>query len=278
MRHEDSHASSCGVSRLRRSATLGGLLSVFVVVAWLGWAGAADEVEVEVRQVLFDRTSNAPVVVLENEAQGKALPIWIGPFEAQAIAMELDGLSGPRPLTHDLLKTMVEVLEGAVDRVVIDDLRGQTYYATIHLRVNGAPVRIDSRPSDAIALALRVKRPIHVNGALLAGESSIDLRSRRSSEEVARVWGLTVQNVTARLAEFFDLHEANGVLVSDVSPTAEATTIKRGDIITDVHGSRVQTVADLRARAGGLDRSQPIHLGLRRQGVYLQVDLPSGSR
>jgi bifunctional DNase/RNase len=278
MRHHDTRASSCGASRFRRSATLGGLLWVFVVVAWWGWAGAADEVEVTVRRVVLDQASNAPVVVLENEAQGRALPIWVGHFEAQAIAMELEGLSGPRPLTHDLLKTVVEELEAVVDRVVIDDFRGHTYYATIHLRAGGGPVRIDSRPSDAIALALRVKRPIHVKAALLSGDGSIDLESSQSPEDVARVWGLTVQNVTRRLAECFDLSDAHGVLVSDVSPQAEATTVKRGDIITDVHGIRVQTVADLRTRAGGLDRSQPVYLGLRRQGVYLQVDLPSDGR
>ncbi len=259
--------------------TWGGALSVLVVVGWLNWAGAADEVEVKVRQVAFDQTSNSPVVLLENDERRKALPIWVGHFEAQAIAMELEGISGPRPLTHDLLKVIVDQLDGTVDRVVIEDLRGQTYYATIHIRhARGTQLRIDSRPSDAIALALRARRPIHVNGALLSGDAAIDITAPQATDEVVRIWGLTVQNVTTRLAEFFGIAEADGVLVSDVSPDAEAAMVRRGDVITQVHGTTVHTVADLRASAGGLDRTRPVHLGVLRQGVYMQVDLPSGDR
>jgi bifunctional DNase/RNase len=257
----------------------GGALSLLALVGWVVWAGAADEVEVKVRQVAFDQTSNSPVVLLENGERRKALPIWVGHFEAQAIAMELQGISGPRPLTHDLLKVIVDELDATVDRVVIEDLRGHTYYATIHIHhARGNDLRIDSRPSDAIALALRARRPIHVNGALLSGEAAIDITAAQAADEVERIWGLTVQNVTTKLAEFFGLGEADGVLVSDVSPDAEAATVRRGDVITQVHGTAVHTVADLRASAGGLDRTRPVHLGVLRQGVYIQVDLPSGDR
>ena len=156
----------------------------------------AGEVEMEVKTVAFDQASRSPVVILANEAQSKALPIWVGAFEAQAIAMEMEGMSGPRPLTHDLMKKIVEGLDAELDRVVIDDLRGHTYYATIHLWAEGDPIRIDSRPSDAIALALRFGKPIFVNGTLLTGEGAVDIRAGRLPSDVGHLWGLTLQDVT----------------------------------------------------------------------------------
>jgi bifunctional DNase/RNase len=234
-------------------------------------ADTGKELSVEVRNVAFDHTSNSPVVLLECEARGKALPIWVGHFEAQAIAMELQGLSGPRPLTHDLMKSIVETLKAEVDRVVIDDLREHTYYATIHLRTSDDRVRIDSRPSDAIALALRFDRPILVTEALLTQEGAIDLEPQEKRADVARVWGLTLQDVTANLADIFELGQAEGVLVSDVASDAVAVDVQRGDVITDVHGETVHSVTDLRTRASSMQGGGPVELGLKRRGVYMQV-------
>ncbi|MFQ5836179.1 MAG: bifunctional nuclease family protein, partial [bacterium] len=97
----------------------------------------------------------------------KTLPIWIGLFEAQAIALALENVRPPRPLTHDLAKSLIEKLEGRVDRVVISDLRHNTFYARILMRRNGEPLQVDSRPSDAIALALRLKVPIFIEETVL---------------------------------------------------------------------------------------------------------------
>jgi hypothetical protein len=255
-------------------------------LAWLIVSGAPpahaagnDEIEVEVRTIAFDHESETPVVVLESGAQQKALPIWVGPYEAQAIAREMQGISGPRPLTHDLMKSIVEELDGELDRVVIDDLRGGTYYATIHLRLGAGHVRVDSRPSDAIALALRFERPIFVTSAVLSGDATISLSPEDGSTgvEVVHLWGLTMQDVTGRLAEFFADGEGVGVLVSDVAPGVAASVVSRGDVITEVNGGKVRTVAEVRAAADSLAAGAAVHLVLGRQGVPMQVRFSPGA-
>jgi bifunctional DNase/RNase len=115
----------------------------------------------KVRRVALDQ-QNSPVVLLVDEEESIALPIWIGHAEATAIAMRLQGFQPPRPMTHDLLQSVVEHLAAKVTRVVVTEVRESTYYAEIHLAKNGNALVIDSRPSDAIALALRAEAPIFV--------------------------------------------------------------------------------------------------------------------
>jgi len=124
-------------------------------------------VEVKVVKVAIDVNSKMPVIVLKEKKGEKTLPIWIGLFEAQAIALALENVKPPRPLTHDLAKLLIEKLEGKVDRVVISDLVNNTFYARILIRRNGENLQVDSRPSDAIALALRLKVPIFIDEAVL---------------------------------------------------------------------------------------------------------------
>ena len=133
------------------------------------------EVEVEVRSVGFDNASHAPVVVLQDHDRKVALPIWIGPAEAQAIAMQMEGINPPRPMTHDLMKTILDDAGVQFDKVIIQDLKDTTYYARIYLRSGRQDLQVDSRPSDAIALAVRFHRPIYVTTALLRGGTTIDL-------------------------------------------------------------------------------------------------------
>ena len=134
------------------------------------------EIEVEVRSVGFDNASHAPVVVLQDHDRKVALPIWIGPAEAQSIAMQMEGVNPPRPLTHDLIKSILDQSGVEFERAVIQDLKESTYYARICLRAGGHDLEIDSRPSDAIALAIRFHKPIFVATGLLHGDSSIDLQ------------------------------------------------------------------------------------------------------
>ena len=150
---------------------------IAVAAAGLAWA-AADPVEVEVRGVQLDPTTGSPVVQLvEKGKAGRALPIWIGPFEAQAIALEMQGVPPPRPLTHDLMKQLVERLGGRLTRVVIGELRDNTYFATLHLqRVGGKELTVDARPSDAIALALRFHGSILVAEELFARAAAAPVR------------------------------------------------------------------------------------------------------
>ncbi len=119
-------------------------------------------IEMKVESILFDPKSNMPVVVLKSSTNSKSLPIGIGIFEASAIALKLDGIIPPRPLTHDLLKSIIEKLNAKVSKIYINGLKDNTFYARISLKVAQKELNIDCRPSDAIALALRTNSPIFV--------------------------------------------------------------------------------------------------------------------
>lgn len=133
---------------------------------------APGTVEVRVQTVAVDPRSQSHVVILEEREGARRLPIWIGVAEASSIASELQAIEAPRPNTHDLAKRLIEGLEGQVSRVVVTDLASGVYYARIVLRHAGERIEIDSRPSDAIAIALRVRAPLYVDEALF--EKALD--------------------------------------------------------------------------------------------------------
>ena len=118
--------------------------------------------EMKVKGLALEPLSNMPVIILRDEEEKRSLPIWVGLFEANAIALELEKISTPRPMTHDLIKKILESLDARVQKIVVNDVRDNTFYAVIHLRLGSADITVDSRPSDAIALALRVGAPIFV--------------------------------------------------------------------------------------------------------------------
>lgn len=124
-------------------------------------------VEMTVSELVVDTQSNTPVVVLREKDGNRMLPIWIGIMEATAIAMELEEVRFPRPMTHDLMKNLLDHLNVKVARVEVCDLRDNTYYALIHLRTGERESAVDARPSDAIALALRTRSPIYVSDKVL---------------------------------------------------------------------------------------------------------------
>ncbi|MCC6906185.1 MAG: bifunctional nuclease family protein [Anaerolineae bacterium] len=125
-------------------------------------------VRVEIDSIRVSLMSQDRVVVLKDVDSDRYLPIWIGPFEAEAIRVELQGVPVQRPLTHDLLKTVIHELGGEVDEIVVSDLRNDVFFATLKVRVNDRVIDIDSRPSDAIALGVRLKVPIYVEDAVMA--------------------------------------------------------------------------------------------------------------
>jgi bifunctional DNase/RNase len=120
-----------------------------------------------IKGLMLDPVSNSPIVVLKDDEEKFFLPIWVGIFEANAIALQLENVATPRPMTHDLLKNMIAELDGHVARVVINDLRDSTFFAQIRLLVGGKTLEVDARPSDAIALALRTEAPIYVAQSVL---------------------------------------------------------------------------------------------------------------
>jgi len=124
-------------------------------------------IEVRVAHLGLDRTTNTPVVILQEQGGDRVLPIWIGPAEASAIAMELAGMKFARPLTHDLLKLVIVGLGADLRKVIITQVKDNTYYAELHIYRGDAVVNIDARPSDSIAVALRLKAPIFTSDELL---------------------------------------------------------------------------------------------------------------
>lgn len=252
---------------------MGALLPVFF---WFALAlpacqaASSNDVEVEVRNVGFDYVANSPVVVLQNRSHSKALPIWVGRFEAQAIAMQIEGVSLPRPLTHDLMKELIERMGAVVDRVVIQDLRDSTYYALIHLEVNGRKLEIDSRPSDAIALALRVARPIFVARALMERDTVIDIEPGTAGVALAKVWGMTVQEIGQDLADALDVPVGRGVVVSEAY---DDSGVRRGDVILTVNGETVGSVDELQGKLEGLKGAKVAQVGVRRGGRELNVEI-----
>jgi bifunctional DNase/RNase len=132
-------------------------------------------VEMKVKFLTFDSTSNGFVVLLMDLANKTGLPIWIGPFEANAIAMKLKKIDSHRPMTHDLIHNILKGLASQVMKIVVNDLKENTYYALIHLNRGGEEIIIDSRPSDAIAIALAVDAPIFVSEHVIEKARTIDL-------------------------------------------------------------------------------------------------------
>lgn len=124
------------------------------------------QVEMTIKGLMMDPVTNTPIVVLQERDADRVLPIWVGVVEANAIALQVENIATARPMTHDLLRNIIQDLEGTVDRIVVSDLKEQTFYAVIHIDVHGDRLAIDARPSDAIALALRAHAPIMVEDAV----------------------------------------------------------------------------------------------------------------
>src|SRR5688572_2718975 len=130
-------------------------------------------VAMSIKGLMLDPVSNSPIVVLKDEDDKFFLPIWVGIFEANAIALQLENVTTPRPMTHDLLRNMIAELNAQVTRIVINDLRDSTFFARIGLTAGGRSLELDARPSDAIALALRTEAPIFVAQSVLEQAQTI---------------------------------------------------------------------------------------------------------
>jgi hypothetical protein len=146
------------------------------------------EVEMKIRGLMMDPVTNMPIVILKDVNGTAVLPIWVGIYEANAIALEIEKVTTPRPMTHDLLKNLLLGLEARVSKVVVSDLRDDTFYALIWLERDGQVISVDSRPSDALALALRVDCPIYVEDEVLKSSKVSGAASDKVSNEELRKW------------------------------------------------------------------------------------------
>jgi hypothetical protein len=141
------------------------------------------EREMRIRGLLMDPTTNSPIVVLKDVASDLMLPIWVGPYEANSIASEIEKIAPQRPMTHDLLRNVISQFGASVKRVVVTELRDNTFYAVIELLYEGRSILMDSRPSDAIALALRVDCPIFVREDVVQASRAAEMGRLESEPE-----------------------------------------------------------------------------------------------
>lgn len=137
-------------------------------------------IEMKIKHIAVEQESKSPIVFLTDMDETRYLPIWIGPFEAQSIVQVIEGMRTPRPMTHDLMKALIDQLGAKVQRIIISDLQDQTFFARIFLEQDGHEIEVDARPSDSLALALRSKAPIFVT------ESVVQQASYPDSEKIAR--------------------------------------------------------------------------------------------
>jgi bifunctional DNase/RNase len=146
------------------------------------------EVEMKIRGLMMDPVTNMPIVVLKDIGGSTILPIWVGIYEANAIALEIEKVSTPRPMTHDLIKTLLLGLGTGIRKVVVSELKDDTFYAVIWLDRDGDLISVDSRPSDALALALRLDCPIYVDESVLKTSQRTNAASDKINNEEWRRW------------------------------------------------------------------------------------------
>jgi len=264
--------------RVKRAGVAAGILLVTLVylsgetlakkVPSISWE-QKELLQVKVHQLVIDPTTMQPVVFLADSPEERALPIWIGPFEANAINAVIQGTQPPRPLTHDLLETIIRKTNGKVQRIVITHSKDGIYYATMVVEKEGTMVEIDARPSDSIVMALKFKAPIYVSKNLFR-EMAIPLGEQKEIEER---YGLSIQELTPLLAESFSYKSTKGILVSEVrqGSLAEKDSLQRGDIFAEIGG---ETIVDVMSFKGALAKSKlTVQAKVFRQGHFLSLTL-----
>ena len=146
------------------------------------------QIEMSIKGLMVDPITNMPIVILRDKDGQRVLPIWVGIFEANAIALQIENVTTPRPMTHDLLRNVIQDLRASVQKVVVCDLQENTFYALIYLAIDGGTMAIDARPSDAIALALRTRAPIFVEDRVIDNAKTVDFSSDKSDAERLHKW------------------------------------------------------------------------------------------
>lgn len=146
------------------------------------------QIEMTIKGLMVDPITNMPIVILRDKEGQKVLPIWVGIFEANAIALQIENVATPRPMTHDLLRNVINDLHATVQKVVVCDLQENTFYALIYLGLGSDTVAIDARPSDALALALRTRAPIFVEDTVIDNAKTVDFSADKNDAERLHKW------------------------------------------------------------------------------------------
>ena len=256
---------------------LAGVLLISLVLVSVGKETPPPFVEMEVKGVSLDATGQTPVVILADKEGNQALPIWIGFLEADAIERELKNLTTPRPMTHDLLYSILGQAQVKVKEVKIVDLKNNTYYAKLFLTSNKKLIEIDARPSDAIIIALKSKTPIFILATILDAQGITFDKSKRPGpgKNMGERYGIRIQELTPSLAFHFHFKGQKGVLVSEVisGSASEASGIKAGDIITKVDLKEVGNLQEFEEAFDALKEGSSVRMTLFRDDQFREVNL-----
>ena len=146
------------------------------------------QIEMTIKGLMVDPVTSLPIILLRDSGGERVLPIWVGAFEANAIALQIENVSTPRPMTHDLLNNVIQGLNASLEKVVVCEVKDSTFYALMHLRLPDGVVVVDARPSDAIALALRASAPIFVDEDVIEGAKSLDFKPEEADSVRLQKW------------------------------------------------------------------------------------------
>lgn len=264
----------------RRRAIFAGPLLALPLLVFLGTLSAPsasaqtpDWVELRVASVAVDLQTGAPLALLHADWE-MVLPIWIGENEAGAISDALRGVRFPRPLTHDLLVAVVESLGGELEEVRVTEMRESTYFGILRIRTGTGVVEVDSRPSDALALAVRTGARIQVAQGLVDGAPDAEFISLDGERPVVRVRGITASSPTSGDRGVFTLPAGPAVMVLHSDGAVASRGVRRGDLILAVEGEEVDGVRDFLTRVGAVRGDAPLRLRVLREGERREVELP----
>jgi bifunctional DNase/RNase len=230
---------------------------------------------VDVKGVVIDPESRSPILLLVDPDSERGLPVWIGLSEARAITLGLEDITPPRPLTHDLTKRMLDLLHATVERVVITDLKDNTYYATLNLRAGGKTWEVDSRPSDAVALALKFDAPLYLSRGLVQKGVLIDLGTSEAGMSVEGRYGFVFQELSPEVAHYFGFDKEKGVIVTEVTPESRADEagLEKGDILVRLDRKTVAGREDVQKALGELGRTSPVRVDVYRNGKVVSLKM-----
>ena len=249
---------------------LAGILLTSLVLVSISKEAPPAFIEMEVKGVRLDAIGQNPVVILADKDGKKALPIWIGLLEANAIDRELRNITSTRPMTHDLLHSILEQVHAKLKEIKIVDLKDQTYYAKLFLTLNKGKIEVDARPSDAIILALKSKAPVYVSAKIIQ-DQGITLTMQ---EGFGERYGIRIQELTPSLASHFNFKDQKGVLVSEVIPgsLSESSGIKAGDIITKVNLKEVGSVHEFEEAFGAIKAGSSVRILFFREDKFQEAN------
>jgi bifunctional DNase/RNase len=242
------------------------LLSVSLVTVVCSTIGQEQTVLVKIAGIHGNRASGQVVVILKEENGLRILPIVVGEDQALSIHLGYEGVPAPRPLTHDLLATILQTVETQVEKIVITELREGTYFAEIVLQHSQKTHKIDARPSDAIALALRVEAPIYCHSSLLQQKAELESEADLPQHTMAQGLGFVVQELNPSLAQFFGRKE--GVLISEVradSP-AERAGLRAGDVVIRLNKVDIDEMQTFAAQLAAQRSSTSLAIEFVREG------------